>query len=142
MKPSCDTTITGGCQCGAVRYAISSPLHEVSHCHCSMCRKAHGALFVSFGIAKNDTLELTGKENLSGYESSPGMTRHFCSQCGGQVIIRSAEAPDETFVALGSLDAGQSPGHAASEGKHIFWESRVNWYDPDDDLPKVTGYGE
>ena len=136
------SAITGGCQCGAVRYEISEPLHDVSHCHCSMCRKAHGTLFASFGRARRDSFNLTGEQNVTGYESSPGMVRRFCKSCGGQVVIMSNDAPEVCFVALGSLDAGQSPGHAAGEEKHIFWESKVDWYDPIDDLPKVTGYGE
>jgi hypothetical protein len=136
------SAITGGCQCGAVRYEISEPLHDVSHCHCSMCRKAHGSLFVSFGRARRDSLTLSGEQNLAGYESSSGMVRQFCKSCGGQILIRTEEAPEVYFVALGSLDAGQSPGHATGEEKHIFWESKVSWYDPSDDLPKVTGYGE
>ena len=137
-----DETITGGCQCGAVRYEITRPLHDVSHCHCSMCRKAHGALFASFGIADNDAVSLSGEENLTGYESSPGMVRSFCAHCGGQIVIRSADDPTRCFIALGSLDAGQKPGHDPSLEKHIFWESRVAWYDPADSLPRTTGYGD
>lgn len=107
-----------------------------------MCRKAHGTLFASFGRARRDSIALTGDQNLAGFESSPGMVRRFCKSCGGQVLIMSQNAPEVFFIALGSLDADQSPGHATSEEKHIFWESKVSWYDPIDDLPKVTGYGE
>ena len=133
--------IKGGCQCGAVRYEISEPLHNVSHCHCSMCRKQHGALFVSFGTTAVTHLSVDGEDSLSSYESSASLTRQFCSNCGGQVLIRAEDNPDNVFVALGSLDAGQSPGHTGGE-RHIFWESKVSWYDPSDDLPKMTGYGE
>ncbi len=137
-----DKPIIGGCQCGAVRYELSEPLHDVAHCHCSMCRKAHGALFVSFGRTKRDNLSLTGEANLDGYESSRGIVRRFCKTCGGQIVITSQDAPEECFIALGSLDAGQAPGHDKATERHIFWESRVTWYDPSDDLPKVTEYGE
>ncbi len=37
--------ITGGCQCGAVRYAISGELGRASICHCRMCQKAFGSFF-------------------------------------------------------------------------------------------------
>jgi hypothetical protein len=137
------TTRTGGCLCGAVRYRIAEPVHQVMHCHCSMCRKAHGALFVSFGIVPADALTFErGGDNLGDYVSSPGAHRMFCRTCGGQVINRIDKWPDQVFVALGSLDPGQSPGHEQERERHIFWESRVGWYDAGDDLPKDTEYGE
>jgi len=137
------TSITGGCQCGAVRYVLNAAVHDVMHCHCSMCRKAHGALFVSFGMADADAFVLEkGEANLGDFESSPGSHRFFCRTCGGQVFNRVEKWPDRVFVALGSLDAGERPGHAPGHERHIFWESRVPWYDPGDDLPKDTEYGE
>lgn len=35
--------ITGHCECGAVRYSARGPITDFSHCHCSMCRRLHGA---------------------------------------------------------------------------------------------------
>ena len=134
--------ITGGCQCGAVRYEITGPMKAVAHCHCSMCRKAHGALFVSFGAVDNSNFKLSGEENLGDYESSEGGHRRFCKSCGGQVIIHGEALGDETFVALGSLDAGQTPGHDPATETHIFWESKVDWYDPADGRKTVEGYGD
>lgn len=40
-------TITGGCQCGAVRYAIDGPLNNPHICHCRMCQKAFGNYFAA-----------------------------------------------------------------------------------------------
>ena len=138
-----DRTLTGGCLCGAVRYTSNKPVHDVKHCHCSMCRKAHGALFVSFGIVPSDGFAFVkGEANLGDYESSPGSHRLFCRTCGGQVINRVDKWPDQVFVALGSLDADQTPGHAQGHERHIFWESRVGWYETGDDLPKDTEYGD
>jgi hypothetical protein len=135
--------LTGGCLCGDVRYTLREPVRDVMHCHCSMCRKAHGALFVSFGFVPDDALTFDkGEGNLGDYVSSPGSHRMFCRTCGGQVINRVDRWPDQVFVVLGSLDAGQSPGHDAGHERHIFWESRVGWHEPGDNLPKDTEYGE
>jgi hypothetical protein len=38
-------TITGGCQCGAVRYRITAPFENAHICHCRMCQKAFGNYF-------------------------------------------------------------------------------------------------
>ncbi len=136
-----DDTISGGCQCGAVRYEISGPLENVAHCHCSMCRKLHGALFASFGDTDRDRMTIRGEENLDSYESSPGLARRFCRFCGGQIAVVFDRAPNGMAVALGSLDPGQSPGHDPASERHIFWESKVPWYDPADGKATATGYG-
>lgn len=39
--------LRGSCLCGGVRYEITGPLSGALNCHCSMCRKAHGAAFRS-----------------------------------------------------------------------------------------------
>jgi hypothetical protein len=41
-------TLTGGCQCGAVRFAVETPLNRASICHCRMCQKATGSFFGAF----------------------------------------------------------------------------------------------
>jgi len=38
-------SLQGGCLCGGIRYEISGPLTEAGNCHCSMCRRFHGAAF-------------------------------------------------------------------------------------------------
>lgn len=43
-------TMTGSCLCGTERYAITGAFATAGHCHCSMCRKAHGAAFATWGI--------------------------------------------------------------------------------------------
>lgn len=135
--------IHGGCQCGGVRYTLTAPPAEVLHCHCSMCRKAHGALFASFGVYPAGALEIErGGESLGDYESSPGSHRLFCPSCGCQLFNRVEKWNESAFVVLGTLDAGEKPGHDPVKERHIFWDARVHWYDTGDDLPKVAGYGD
>lgn len=134
--------VTGGCQCGAVRYRLTAPPGEVVHCHCSICRRAHGALFATAGVYDKDAVIIdNGEDCLQAFESSPGNQRLFCSRCGGQLFMMVGHWETSMFVVLGSLDSGQHPGHDRANEKHIFWESRVAWYDPGDDLPRKQGYG-
>jgi hypothetical protein len=126
--------IQGGCQCGAVRYTLTAPPREVLHCHCSLCRKAHGALFASFGVYDASALTIEhGTDGLGDYESSPGSHRQFCGRCGCQLFNRIDKWPDRAFVLLGTLDIGALPGHGPASERHIFWDSRVHWYDVGED---------
>lgn len=135
-------TIAGGCQCGAVRYRLSAPMQRVEHCHCSMCRRLHGALFASFGIARRADLRLSGEDRLGGYRSSPGVHRRFCRGCGGQIAVDVDSDPERVILCLGSLDAGASPGHDPASERHAYWGSKVAWYDPADALPRHDGPGD
>ena len=135
--------IHGGCQCGGVRYTLSAPPAEVMHCHCSMCRKAHGALFASFGVYPADALAIErGGDSLGDFESSPGSHRLFCPTCGCQLFNRVDKWAQNAFVVLGTLDACESLGHDPARERHIFWDDRVHWYDVADALPKSAGYGD
>ena len=128
-----DTLIRGGCLCGSVRFRISAPLASAEHCHCSMCRKAHGAAFSTNTVVATDALSITaGAELISRYESSPNRLKCFCSRCGSQLFIRRTNRPEVTVVAMGSLD--DEP--VVRPGRHVFVASRAPWYDIADALPQ------
>ena len=72
---------TGGCQCGAVRYAIRLPIAECNLCHCRMCQKASGGPFMVFVAVPSDTVTFTrGSPPL--FASSSFAKRGFCRDCG------------------------------------------------------------
>src|SRR5690606_20182876 len=74
--------IKGSCLCGGVRFQINGPLTGALNCHCSMCRKAHGAAFRSRArVEARDFELLAGEELIKFYESSPGNHRGFCGVC-------------------------------------------------------------
>ena len=76
-----DVSLTGGCQCGAVRYAIHETPYEVGICHCRMCQKAVGAPFFATFTVKKTSIEWTrGKPAV--FNSSLKMERGFCRDCG------------------------------------------------------------
>ena len=49
----------GSCLCGEVKYRILSEPAKVSHCHCTMCQKQHGAAFATYASVKKEALEYT-----------------------------------------------------------------------------------
>ena len=86
-----DVRLTGGCQCGAVRYALHSQPARPAICHCRMCQKAAGNLFGSFaGVPSEDFEETRGK--FSWWVSSSGGERGFCPNCGTPLAWRNPRA--------------------------------------------------
>jgi hypothetical protein len=118
----------GACLCGSIRFEIAAPLTFAEHCHCSMCRKAHGAAFSTNTVVPTAALSVTrGAELLSEYESSPSRRKCFCSKCGSQLFIRRTNRPEMTVVTLGSIDGAPS----IRPERHVFVASKASWYDID-----------
>lgn len=129
--------LTGGCQCRSVRYVIHAPAIETGHCHCSICRRLHGAIFFTYSIFPRDKFVFEqGEDNLSRYQSSEIITRLFCTTCGSHVVDLEDDGKDQIHVSTGTLDGGAHPGHSDTACRHIFVGSKVPWYEIADDLPQ------
>ena len=111
---------TGGCQCGAVRYALlSAP--EGSVCHCRMCQKAVGGPFAALAkLPKADVVWTRGQP--ASFRSSASAFRDFCAACGTPLTFRYADAP-HMEVTIGSLDDPAS----VPPGRVFGVESRLAW---------------
>jgi hypothetical protein len=133
-----DLPYTGSCLCCAIRFEIAAPLTFAEHCHCSMCRKAHGAAFSTNTVVPTQALRITrGAEALSEYESSPNRRKCFCPKCGSQLFIRRTNRPDVMVVALGAIDGAPS----IRPERHVFVASKASWYDIDEaGLPQYAIY--
>ena len=127
-------TVAGSCLCGAVRFRAALPPKWVAHCHCSMCRRAHGAGFVTWVGFDGAALTVdSGSETLSRYASSAQATRSFCSRCGSMIFFESGHWPGEIHVTLASLDLAEGLEPQA----HSYWSSRAAWADwSGTELPK------
>ena len=119
-----DGRVEGSCLCGAVRFSIGLPPLWVAHCHCSMCRRAQGAGFVTWvGVSEAGFVLQAGSEALARYASSAKAVRSFCSRCGSPLFFQSSRWPGEIHVTLASLDsaAGLEPQ------AHAYWSDHVPW---------------
>ena len=128
--------VTGSCLCGAVRYELRGPFLQLAHCHCSICRKHHGAPFASWLVSPlaGYTL-LAGAEHTGRYDSSAGLHRLFCTTCGS-VLPAAMESEGLMISPAGNLDGdlGPVPAH------HMFVASKAPWYEITDDLPRHDEY--
>lgn len=127
--------VKGSCLCGTVRWRVETP-QWMGHCHCSMCRKAHGAAFATYlGAKPEDFAYESGAENVVTYESSPGYSRAFCATCGSCAPVA---LDGEMEVPAGCLD--DDPGVRAK--RHIFVASKAPWHVIGGALPQYATYQE
>lgn len=140
-SPGTGATGEGGCLCGAVRYSFTVPPLWVAHCHCTVCRRAQGAGFVTWIGTDGERFELLGSAGtLSTYQSSPAATRSFCGRCGTPLFFESSNWPGELHITLGSVDAATA-ARLQPQG-HVHWASHVPWIgEIHDGLPRHEAAG-
>ena len=120
----------GSCLCGAIEYEIDRIDMPIGHCHCRTCRKAHAAAFATTaGVMRPHFRWLKGEALLSGFESSPGKLRYFCSQCGTHLV---AERPHQAHVIVRVATLDDDPGLRPQQ--HIWTADPPPWL-AYDDLP-------
>lgn len=123
--------IKGGCLCGKVRYTVAGALFNADHCHCSMCRRQHGAAFATYAeFSPGDFIWTSGEELVKVYEAPQGGGWCFCSECGS--TLAGSDQGRITTVTLGTIEG--DPG--VRPESHIFVGSRAEWHDITDDLPQ------
>lgn len=127
----------GSCLCGKIRFEITSEIQNVICCHCSQCRKAQGSAFATNGNVAVEGFKLVSGENeLTGYDSSPGQTKYFCKICGSPIISKNESNPNKVRVRLGVIESDITERPSA----HIFVKSKANWEDIEGDLPQYKSY--
>jgi hypothetical protein len=136
MSPGGSGAVPGSCLCGTVRFEIGLPTLFCAHCHCSMCRKSHGAGFVTWiAVPRARFRFLAGEDRLVRSRSSDHGTRSFCGACGGSLFFESTRHPDKIDIVLASMDG---PIDRAPQ-MHVHFSDRAPWVRVDDALPRLGG---
>jgi len=124
-------TVEGKCLCGQVRYRVGGELFNAGHCHCSMCRKQHGAAFATYAACRPAEFAwVAGADLVRVYETSPGGGWCFCDVCGSS--LAGIEGGRVTWIALGTVDGDP----AVRPATHEFVGSKARWHDITDELPQ------
>jgi hypothetical protein len=92
--------MSGGCQCGAVRFRVSGEIGESSICHCRMCQKASGAHALALVNVLDAHVEWARGEP-SWFKSSNAARRGFCHECGTALAY---DAPDGLSLSVCAFD--------------------------------------
>ena len=124
----------GSCLCKAIRFEVDEFEPQTGNCHCSMCRKFHGAAYATLAEARRENFRwIDGEELIKGYTADNGTTRSFCSNCGSSLMFASPNAdPDLVEISLGCFD-DEVP---VRPDAHIYVSSGAKWALPEDDLPR------
>lgn len=125
----------GTCLCGGIEFEVDEIPGLVFNCHCSRCRKAHGAAFASLALADRATLRfLRGRELLAEYDSSAEGIRTFCSRCGSRLMNWQKDDGPYLGVSIACLD-----GYEGRPTAHCFVDSKAPWHEPSTDIPAFGG---
>lgn len=126
-------TLTGGCQCGKIRYAFYAAPERVHLCHCRMCQKAVGNLFAALApIRETDFAWTRGRPAT--FKSSTLADRDYCRDCGTPLSFRYLDG-GWIAITIGSLDEPEKAEPTSEYGI----EGRIPWVHALSELPgKLT----
>jgi hypothetical protein len=127
-----DIEVSGGCQCGAIRYHATAMMDNAHLCHCRMCQKAVGGIFAALVAAPKDAFTIT-RGTPAVFRSSEFVERGFCAACGTPLYYNDIKA-NRINLTMGSLDEPARFPPLANTGI----EGRVAWFA---DLARVADFG-
>ena len=126
-----DLPLTGGCNCGGVRFEVTEPLVAASYCHCTRCQRRSG---ITERPPRNRRLPDRGRRGHTAHvEAADGGEKWFCGECGSSLFGRNPNHPDPIGIRMGTFD--HDPGIRPSVRQFVayaaLWEPI-----PDDGLPR------
>lgn len=125
--------LSGGCQCGAVRYEASGKPKWIAHCHCAGCRsQVSGAYATWIAFPADEVRFMEGAPKL--FASSPGVERGFCAECGTPLTYAGPKWRGELHLLVGSLD---NPDEVTPT-IHAYFAEALEWVQPGDGLPRYA----
>lgn len=125
--------INGYCECRRVSFKVDGEINDFSHCHCSQCRRLHGAAYATFaGVSRASFRYLSGQDDLSTYASSDDHNRVFCSNCGSNIMVELDAEPDSYYLSMSAIEGDP----LRPKGYHIYVGSKAPWHEISDDLEK------
>ena len=129
-----DLPLTGGCNCGAVRFQVTEPLLGASYCHCRRCQRRTGAAASpNAQVAPGSFRILAGEDRLKAWRPDDGWEKWFCGDCGSHLFSRDPDAPETVGVRMGAFDA--DPGVRPRLRQFVAYAAP--WEEiPDDGLPR------
>ncbi len=120
----------GSCLCGGITFSVESFSDKAANCHCTMCRKFHGAAFGTL-VSVTGLTWLTGVELLKHFTADNGTNRTFCQECGTSLGFRIKGAPIEKMELAISTFNEDIP---VKIDAHIYTDYKANWCELQSDI--------
>jgi hypothetical protein len=127
--------IEGSCFCGKLKFHYDLPTRYVAHCHCTDCRHAHGAGFVTWAGINVEQFHLDNDSTLKWYGQIETGRRGFCNECGSTLLFESKAWGGDMAITRANLqkDIDVEPS------QHGFYDHRAHWIPTiSDDLEQLT----
>lgn len=117
--------LTGGCQCGAVRFAVYAEPVKVGLCHCRMCQKAVAGPFISLAEIRHEDFAWT-RGKPAAFRSSSIAERDFCNVCGTPLTYRQIGG-EYVELTTGSFDRPGlvPPTYATGTESQLDWVNTI-----------------
>lgn len=132
--------MTGGCECGALRYQCSAVPLMAGHCHCRSCRKSSGTGHGSHLMVARAAVAITGAASVYERAADSGhkVRRSFCPTCGVAVHSEDSGFPDIVVLRAGTLDDPE----LYRPGARIYAAEAPSWDHMDPALRSFAGMPE
>jgi hypothetical protein len=126
--------LTGGCNCGAVRFEVTEALVVASYCHCTRCQRRSGtAASANAHPAPGSFRIVAGEDRLRAWKPDGGGEKWFCGDCGSSLFARNPSHADSIGIRMGAFD--EDPGIRPSVRQFVAYAAP--WEPiPDDGLPR------
>src|SRR4029450_9137839 len=96
--------LTGGCNCGAVRFEVTAPLVVASYCHCRRCQRRTGTGASANAHPPERPFRIVaGEEALRVWKPEDGGEKWFCGTCGSALFSRNASHADPIGIRMGAF---------------------------------------
>lgn len=114
--------VSGGCQCGAVRYSVEIDNDDAYLCHCRMCQRATGGVAAALkDVPRAAVRWLNGEPDR--YASSAIAVRGYCAACGTPLTYEG-NGSTHLDLTVGSFDDPyrfRPVSHSGAEGINRPW---------------------
>ena len=131
-------TLTGGCNCGAVRFEVTGEIAGAGYCHCTRCQRRSGTAAAPSAFVTADQFRIVeGEDVVKAWEPGDGGAKWFCPECGSPIYANSTARPDFVAVRLGVFD--EDPG--VRPQLRMFTNYAAPWEPIPDDGLHVLGEG-
>ena len=127
-------SLTGGCNCGAVRFEVTEPLTGAGYCHCRRCQRRTGTAASASAYPVPGSFRIVaGEDKLRAWKPDDGFEKWFCGECGSAMFSRDPQDAQTVGIRMGVFD--DDPG--VRPGARNFVSFAAPWEPiPDDGLPR------